>query len=83
MEDEVWRGQAELYQRRMVELGGILGDEALKAEALRKLDKMGSMAGHYLLVRSLVYDKDRQYRDKKSLIQALDYLKHLGPRAPR
>ena len=81
MEDEVWQGQAEQYQKRMLELGGILGDEALRTEALRKLDKMGSMAGHYLQARSLVYGKDRQYRDRKHLIPALEYLQHIGPRA--
>ncbi len=81
MEEGVWRSQPEQYQKRMLELGGILGDESLRKEALRRLENMGSMAGHYLQVRPLVYGPDRQFRDRDSLTQALAYLDGIGPRA--
>ena len=83
MENEVWQEQPEHHQKRMLELGGIMGNEAIRNEALCRLEAMGSMAGHYLQVRSLVYGPDRRFRDRNSLTQALKYLDDLGPRAGR
>ena len=47
------RDQEERFQKQRLNLGGVLDDKPLSAEAFKELDRLGSTAGYYLRAREL------------------------------
>jgi hypothetical protein len=74
LEENTWQAEPEKYHARLLDLGNVLNDEKITQEALKSLDAMGSMTGHYLLAVNRVYDRDHIFRERGSLIEALDHL---------
>jgi hypothetical protein len=74
LEEETWEAQREQYHVRLKELGDILSDPGMSEVAVQALHAMGSMTGHYLVACDKVYDRNRDFKDQRSLQEALTYL---------
>jgi hypothetical protein len=74
LEENTWLSECEQLQKRLVELGDVLKDEKMSQQAMQALENMGSFTGHYLSAVSRIYDRKHVFRDRPSLIAALEQL---------
>ncbi|MCK8503577.1 hypothetical protein [Myxococcus fulvus] len=74
--------QQQLFYERQTFVGQSLGSEDLTEESLRRLDEMGSTAGHYLRARMLAGDTRSEgpltSERQQGLEKALEYLASVG-----
>lgn len=80
LDHESWRLSQEQYNRRKLELAGILNDDSIKQEALQRLAELGSTAGEYMLAWRGMYFPDRKWRGDSEIESALKRIESVESR---
>lgn len=81
LDENSWGHEPERYNRRRLELAGILQDDALRVEALASLTKLGSLDGHYFLAWNKIFFPDRTFRSRPDILDGLNDVESLGRHA--
>lgn len=75
--NEAWDLSPDYFGQRKLEFADIIGDSALRTEALKELADAGSFAGEYLLAWKNIYYADRQWRPDHEIDEALGRIESL------